>query len=145
MQVVSILKMHNWDAVKYNFLWCVLLQRVTCTVVPGYWQHYSTSFVHSVCFPALFWLFRKFFTEVPAPKVRGDFLEHLLTKFSRRYFSCNPNMNLSQGTVLFIAFRGLTSIFIAYKLADCLLLDHNDTSGFFCWPCDGVPSMTPSI
>eukprot|EP00117_Sycon_ciliatum_P017609 scpid75262/ scgid16540/ F-box only protein 8 len=47
---------------------------------------------------------RKFFTEVPAPKVRGDFLEHLLTKFSRRYFECNRDMGLPQDTTYVLCY-----------------------------------------
>lgn len=40
---------------------------------------------------------RKFFSLIPAPNERGQFLERLLDKFSGRYLDCNPQVTMTKG------------------------------------------------
>src|SRR6218665_3607303 len=40
---------------------------------------------------------RKFFKETIPPNERNDFLSNLVKKFSERFCTCNPQLNLSQG------------------------------------------------
>lgn len=41
---------------------------------------------------------RKFFSLIPAPNERGQFLETLLNLFSQQYLTCNPNLHMGTGT-----------------------------------------------
>ena len=50
---------------------------------------------------------RRFFSLIPAPNERGQFLETLLDKFSDRYLECNHQVAMDKGIVLIM---GLTSI-----------------------------------
>lgn len=40
---------------------------------------------------------RKFFSLIPAPDERGQFLETLLNLFSQQYLTCNPNLQMGTG------------------------------------------------
>ena len=40
---------------------------------------------------------RKFFSLIPAPDKRGEFLEKLLEMFSQRYLQCNPGLCMDKG------------------------------------------------
>lgn len=40
---------------------------------------------------------RKFFSLIPAPDERGQFLETLLNLFSQQYLACNPNLQMGTG------------------------------------------------
>ena len=40
---------------------------------------------------------RKFFSLIPAPNERGQFLENLLNLFSQQYLVCNPDLQMSTG------------------------------------------------
>ena len=40
---------------------------------------------------------REFFSNIPAPDERGQFLETLVDKFTRRYTECNTDINISKG------------------------------------------------
>lgn len=40
---------------------------------------------------------RKFFSLIPAPNERGQFLESLLERFSTRYIQCNPKISMTKG------------------------------------------------
>ena len=40
---------------------------------------------------------RKFFSLIPAPNERGQFLETLLNLFSQQYLTCNPNLQMGTG------------------------------------------------
>lgn len=41
---------------------------------------------------------REFFSHIPAPRERGQFLETLLDRFSKRYVETNPQAGLLKGT-----------------------------------------------
>lgn len=47
---------------------------------------------------------RKFFKETIPPNERNDFLSNLVKKFSERFCTCNPQLNLSQDTVYIVCF-----------------------------------------
>ena len=40
---------------------------------------------------------RKFFSLIPAPNERGQFLENLLNLFSQQYLACNSELQMSKG------------------------------------------------
>ena len=42
---------------------------------------------------------RRFFSLIPAPNERGQFLETLLDKFSDRYLECNHQVAMAKGIV----------------------------------------------
>ena len=43
---------------------------------------------------------RKFFSLIPAPNERGQFLETLLNLFSQQYLTCNPTLQMGTGKLL---------------------------------------------
>lgn len=47
---------------------------------------------------------RKFFTSIQAPNERGNYLQALLDKFSKRFASCNPHLGLSPDTIYILCF-----------------------------------------
>lgn len=47
---------------------------------------------------------RKFFSLIPAPDKRGEFLEKLLEMFSQRYLQCNPGLCMDKDTVFVICY-----------------------------------------
>ena len=47
---------------------------------------------------------RKFFSLIPAPNERGQFLENLLSLFSQQYLACNPDLQMSADTVFVICY-----------------------------------------
>ena len=40
---------------------------------------------------------RKFFSQIPAPNERGQFLESLLERFSNKYIQCNSHLTMDKG------------------------------------------------
>ena len=40
---------------------------------------------------------RKFFSLIPAPNERGEFLESLLERFSNKYIQCNRHLTMDKG------------------------------------------------
>jgi F-box protein 8 len=47
---------------------------------------------------------RKFFSEIKAPNERNAYLSALLEKFSKRFCSCNPHLELSEDAVYILCF-----------------------------------------
>ena len=47
---------------------------------------------------------RRFFSKIEAPKERNSYLSLLLEKFSKRFCSCNPQLNLSEDAVYILCF-----------------------------------------
>lgn len=47
---------------------------------------------------------RRFFSKIEAPNERNSYLTLILEKFSKRFCSCNPQLNLSEETVYIICF-----------------------------------------
>lgn len=47
---------------------------------------------------------RSFFSRIPAPRQRGQFLEKLLDYFSSRYLQCNRHLSFSKDTVYIICY-----------------------------------------
>lgn len=47
---------------------------------------------------------RKFFSLIPAPNERGQFLETLLNLFSQQYLTCNPNLQMGTDTVFVVCY-----------------------------------------
>lgn len=43
---------------------------------------------------------RKFFSLIPAPNERGQFLESLLERFSKKYIQCNKHLSMDKGELL---------------------------------------------
>ena len=43
---------------------------------------------------------RKFFSLIPAPNERGQFLESLLERFSNKYIQCNRHLTMEKGKAL---------------------------------------------
>lgn len=69
---------------------------------------------------------RKFFSLIPAPNERGQFLENLLDKFSNRYIQCNPKINMTKGT-------RITCIFLCYLTLATVVLFPSDTAFVICY------------
>jgi len=55
-------------------------------------QHFENQFLPNAL--------RKFFKETAPLSVRNDILSDLIAKFSERFCTCNPHLQLSQGMVL---------------------------------------------
>lgn len=47
---------------------------------------------------------RRFFSKIVAPKERNAYLSLLLENFSKRFCSCNPELNMGEDTVYVICF-----------------------------------------
>jgi F-box protein 8 len=47
---------------------------------------------------------RRFFSKIEAPKERNSYLVSLLEKFSKRFCSCNPNLDLTEDAVYILCF-----------------------------------------
>lgn len=47
---------------------------------------------------------RRFFSKIEAPNERNSYLSFILEKFSKRFCSCNPQLNLDEDTVYIVCF-----------------------------------------
>eukprot|EP00731_Ephydatia_muelleri_P031091 Em0022g605a len=87
---------HNTDALDWHSLGVFLRDRIDVLEALVSLQDYSGKFLPDAL--------REFFSHIPAPRERGQFLETLLDRFSKRYVETNPQAGLLKDTVYVICY-----------------------------------------